>query len=908
MSTTEAPSLATAQAEAWHRLAAESVTAHLGVTMAGLSPEEAARRLSTCGPNELRRDDGPSPLALLLGQFRSLIVGLLVGAAGVSALLGEWLDAAAILAIVVLNGIIGFLQEHKAERALAALRRMTAPTARVRRGGRSLLVPAREVVPGDVLELEAGDLVPADARLVDVASFRTNEAPLTGESEPVEKSPAASGDGEVPLAERTGMVYLGTSVAAGRGTGVVVATGMQTEFGRIMELLASAGSGEVTPLQARLHALGRVLTWGSLGLVALLFGIGLARGLPAFDLFLTSVSLAVAAVPEGLPAVVTIALALGVQRMARRRALVRRLHAVETLGSTSVICSDKTGTLTVGEMTARTLWLPGRAYDVLGEGYAPLGSIHLDGRPLDASADPDLQRLLTVMVGCNGAALSEESGTWRVLGDPTEGALLAVGLKGGIAAAEVELQYGRIAEHPFDSDRKRMTVVRRHRDGGVLALVKGAPEVILDRCTGIWKGAQVEALAQDERAVIAAQAAVMAERGLRVLAAAQRVFAGADVVPASTEEVERDLVFVGLVGLADPPRPEARQAVALARRAGIRVVMITGDHPRTAGAIARELGIAESRDDVLSGLELDRLDDAGFAARVERVSVYARVTAAHKLRIVRAWKDAGAVVAMTGDGVNDAPAIRGADVGIAMGRTGTEVTKEASDMVITDDDFASIVSAVEQGRGTYGNIRKTLQYLLAGNTGELLLMTAAVLTGVPLPLMPVQLLWINLVTDGLPALCLATDPIGHDVMSSRPRPRAEPITDRSFVRGVLVTGLLTGAVTMAVYLLSLARFPVEMARAHAFSTLVYAELLRAFGARSLTVPIWRLGLASNLRLAGVVAASVVLQLALPHVGAGRILDVPAMPLQHCLLLLCAGAIPLVVLEALKLARRPEAVA
>ena len=886
-------------ARAWHVLAPDEVLRDLGTRSTGLEPAEAVARLAQHGPNELRREERVSPLRLLLGQFTSLIVGILVAAAVVSGALGEWLDASAILAIVVLNGFIGFYQEYNAERALAALKRMTAPSARVRRGGRSSQIPAREVVPGDVLELEPGDLVAADARLIEAASFQTNEAPLTGESHPVAKRAEALERDDTPLAERTNTVYLGTSVASGRAAAVVVATGMQTEFGRIMDLLATAESGERTPLQQRLHELGRILVWCSLALVALIFAIGLARGMPLLELFMTSVSLAVAAVPEGLPAIVTVALALGVQRMARRRALVRRLHAVETLGSTNVICSDKTGTLTVGEMTVRALWVPDREFEVGGEGYAPVGEITRAGAALSVSDRAAVERVLGVLVGCNSAALAQLDSEWRVIGDPTEGALLCAGLKASISSAEVETRSPRVVEHPFDSDRKRMTVVRRMAGADRCALVKGAPDVLLELCDRVDRDGHVVPLASSDRERITAQMSAMAERGLRVLAAARREL-DQDATLESAHALERELVFVGLAGMVDPPRPQAKGAVALAKRAGIRVTMITGDHPRTAGAIARELGIASSEAEVMAGGDLDRLDDEAFAGRIEDVSVYARVTAAHKLRIVRAWKGRGAVVAMTGDGVNDAPAIRGADVGLAMGRTGTEVTKEASDMVITDDDFATIVAAVEQGRGTYDNIRKTLQYLLAGNVGELFLMTSAVVFGLPLPLMPVQLLWINLATDGLPALCLATDPIERDVMLRRPRVRAESITDRSFVLGMLVTGLLTAGVALGTYLYSLGRFPVEMARAHAFTALVYAELLRSFGARSLTQPVWRVGFTSNLKLAAVVAASIGLQFSLPHLGSlGKVLDVPEMPLGHCVALFGIGVIPLAVLELAK---------
>lgn len=874
----------------------------LASSRAGLSQEVAASRLEEHGPNEVRQAAPIRPLALLIGQFRSLIVWILISAALVSGILGEWADCIAILSIVVANGLIGFYQEYNAERSLAALRRMTAPQARVRRDGRSLFIPAAEVVPGDVLELEAGDLVPADGRLLEAAALKTVEAALTGESEAVEKTATRLEREDVPLGDRRNMVFLGTSVATGKGLAFAVETGMGTEIGRIAELLAGAASEDKTPLQKRLHSFGQILVWGSLGIVGLIFALGLVRGIPVLELFLTSVSLAVAAVPEGLPAVVTIALAVGVQRMAARRALVRKLHAVETLGSANVICSDKTGTLTVGEMTVRALWTAGTTYAVTGEGYGPEGTLRAEGSELQPEREGPLRELLTVFVGCNGASLAQQDGAWKVVGDPTEGALLTAGAKLALGATDIERETPRVAEIPFDSDRKRMTVVRRRPDGSLLALTKGAPDVLLGLCTRVRDAAGVRAMTDLDRRTILAQNTAMAQRALRVLAAASRdLDPGCE--PSSAGTVERDLVFLGLAGMYDPPRSEAKSAVALARSAGIRVVMITGDHPHTALAVARELGIAGPEDIALSGTELDRLDEESLAERVERVAVYARVTAAHKLRIVHAWKARGGVVAMTGDGVNDAPAIKGADIGIAMGRSGTEVTKEASDMVITDDNFASIVAAVEEGRGIYDNIKKTMQYLLAGNVGEILLMTACVLIGLPMPLLPIQLLWINLVTDGLPALCLATDPIDPTVMKRKPRRREEQLTDRRFVGLMIATGLLTSGVALAVYLYSLGRVSQEMARDHAFTALVYAELLRSFGARSETRSVCQVGLLSNVKLALVVLASMALTFWAPHnAWLGSFLEVGPMPMVHCLVLLAVGAIPLLVLEAWKLAR------
>ncbi len=888
---------------AWHSQSVEKVLAQLGSAVTGLTSQEAAKRFAIYGPNALRQADPIRPAAILLAQFKSLIVWVLVAAALVSGIMSEWADCIAILSIVVVNGLIGFYQEYHAERSLAALRSMTAPQARVRRDGRSLSIPAAEVVPGDLIEIEAGDLVPADARVIEAAVLKTVEAALTGESEAVDKEAVCLEHEDVPLGDRRNMLFLGTSVAVGKGLAIAVETGMATEIGHIADLLTGAGGEAATPLQKRLHSFGQILVWACLGIVGLIFLFGFLRGIPLLDLFLTSVSLAVAAVPEGLPAVVTIALAVGVQRMAGRRALVRRLHAVETLGSANVICTDKTGTLTVGEMTVRALWTAGTNYEVAGEGYDPEGAIRAEGNGLPPGKESPLRELLTAFVGCNGASLERQDGVWKVIGDPTEGALLAAGAKGGLGSADIERETPRVAEIPFDSDRKRMTVIRRRTDGGFLTLGKGAPDVLLGLCTRIRDPKGVRPMTEEDRRTILAQNAAMARRALRVLAAASRdLDAGSDL--SNADAVERDLVFLGLAGMYDPPRLEAKSAVALARSAGIRVVMITGDHPHTALAVAQELGIAAEQDIALSGTELDRLDEGALEECVERIAVYARVTAAHKLRIVRAWQARGGVVAMTGDGVNDAPAIKGADIGIAMGRSGTEVTKEASDMVITDDNFASIVAAVEEGRGIYDNIKKTMQYLLAGNVGEILLMAACVLIGLPMPLLPIQLLWINLVTDGLPALCLATDPIDPTVMKRKPRRREEKLTDRGFVALMIGTGFLTAGVALAVYFYSLGRVSQEMARDHAFTVLVYAELLRSFGARSETRSVWQVGILSNLKLALVVLASMVLMFWVPHnAWLGAFLKVEPMPMHHCLVLLALGAIPLLVLEAWKLIRQ-----
>ncbi len=897
------PTSAPSAAEAWYRRPADDALTHFQSSASGLSATEAAQRLAANGPNVLTEATRIGAWQIFIGQFKSLIIWILIAAGIVSGVLGEALDAIAILAVVVLNAVIGFYQEFSAEKSIAALKAMTAPHATVQRDGQPVSVPASDIVTGDILTLAAGDVIPADGRLLESAALACVESALTGESETVAKRSAALEQADVPLADRENMVFMGTSVAAGSARAVVVATAMRTELGLIAGLIEQADADKGTPLQRRLDAFGRVLVWAALAIVAVLFGLGLLRGTALLELTMTSISLAVAAVPEGLPAVVTVALSLGVLRMARRRALVRKLAAVETLGSTSVICTDKTGTLTVGEMTARALYVAGRRYEVTGEGYGPEGNIRVEGQPTGASDAAALLELAHVLVGCNNAHIVQDGASWKAIGDPTEGALLAAGTKAGGDRERLDREWPRRQEIPFDSDRKRSAVVRQKPDGTLRVFVNGAPGPLLERCTHLYTATGVRALTDDDRAGILGVTSDMARQALRVLGSAVRDMTQAPADPLTADAVEQDLVFVGLTGMYDPPRPEAKDAIETCRAAGIRVVMITGDHPHTASAIARELGIAADAVAV-TGVDLDRMADDELRRRAPDVSVYARVTAQHKLRIVRALKAGDAVVAMTGDGVNDAPAIKGADIGIAMGRSGTDVTKQAADMIITDDNFATIVAAVEEGRGIYDNIRKTLQYLLAGNTGELLLMTGCVAANLPAPLLPIHLLWINLVTDGLPAVCLAADPIDPDVMADRPRRRSARIADRAFLRTMVFTGVLTAAVAFTVYLYGMNTGNAETARTYAFGVLVFAELLRSFGARSDSKPVWRVPLRTNLNLVAVVALSVGLQLWGQHSAMlQRVLRTSSVPLTDGMLLLAVGAIPLCGLELVKAVRR-----
>ncbi len=788
----------------------------------GLTTEEARRRLALHGPNEIQRQAVVSSWIVLARQFNSPVIWLLMGACVVSVGLGEAADAMAIVAIVILNGVIGFAQERRAERAILALRSMTAPRARVRRDGAAVEIPAAEVVPGDVLVLEAGDIVPADARLLEAQVLSTNEAPLTGESAPVEKS-IATVAADAPLAERADCVFMATAVATGTGVAEVFATGMASELGKIAHLLTTAEQGP-TPLQQRLAALSRLLLYVCLGIVAVVAVAGLWHGWSALDVLLSAVSLAVAAVPEGLPAIVTIALAVGVQRMAARHVLIRRLPAVETLGCATVICSDKTGTLTSGIMTVRELWGP----------------------------DPD--RLLFAAAACSDAELHSNEPT--SVGDPTELAILASAAERDIRRADIERSLPRVHVRPFDASRKRMSVQRT--DGRLY--VKGAAEALLPLCVRGTEGALEASMA-------------LAGRGLRVLA-----------VAVGENRDEEQLTLLGLIGMADPPRPEAIEAVAAARRAGITTVMITGDHPATAAAIARELGIL-AEGDVPSGV------------------VHARVAPEDKLAIVRRWKGRGAVVAMTGDGVNDAPALREAHIGIAMGRTGTEVTREAADMILTDDNFASIIAAVSEGRGIFDNIRKTLVYLLGGNAGELGVMLVAALAGLPLPLLPIHLLWINIVTDGLPALALVMDPTDEDVLRRPPRHPDEPMLGRSEWTYILVTGILQAGATLGVFTWALHSGTLADARNLAFSTLVFGELFRAFAARSTTRIFWQVGVFTNLRLLVVVVVSALVQVVIHTMSVTQaFFQIGALSQAQWALAVAIGFCPVTILELEKLAR------
>ncbi|MEW6522664.1 MAG: calcium-translocating P-type ATPase, SERCA-type [Bacillota bacterium] len=844
----------------WHGLDNDTVLELLGSSWEGLTSRQCRERLDRYGLNVLETGDGLPVLRILLDQFKDFMVMMLLAATAVAALLGEVADAVTIVVIVVLNAVLGFVQEYRAERSLHALKRMTAPVARALRDGAECVVPAEELVPGDIIQLGPGDRVPADARILHARALEVDQSLLTGESLPVAKHAGVLPGRELASPDWTNMVFMGTVVTQGRARGVVVATGMETEMGAIAETIEEAGTGD-TPLQRRLDHLGRYLGLACLLVCGLVVAAGITRGESWFHMFLAGVSLAVAAIPEGLPAVVTVALALGVQRMAARSAIVRRLPAVETLGCATLICSDKTGTLTKNEMTLREVTLAsGARYEVSGSGYSPEGQFSLvEGAP----AAPDLALILTAGAICNNARLLQENvrqrgriqRKWKVSGDPTEGALLVAAAKLGLDGETLSRCNPRVDELPFSAERRCMSVVVQ-RGAVRRAYIKGAPDTVMGMCSLARAGDSEHRLDAGWQRRITGQADTMAGQALRVLALAYR-----DLPATGETEIEKDAVFLGIVGLLDPPRPEAVLAVSRCRQAGIRPVMITGDHPATAAAVARETGLMTPGTGVLTGAQLDALDDPALARHLEHTSVYARVSPQHKLRLIRAFRAQGHVVAMTGDGVNDAPAVKEADIGIAMGLSGTDVTKEASDMILADDNFRTIVAAVEEGRAIYDNIRKFIRYLLSCNVGEVLVMLAAVLLGWPLPLIPMQILWVNLVTDGLPAMALGVDPADPDNMRRPPRRSEEGVFSRGLGIKIAVRGIMIAAATALTFGWCLGQTgDVARARTVAFVTLVFCQLFHVFECRSETRNVFSMGLTSNPWLVVAVTCSVAMTL------------------------------------------------
>jgi len=856
--------------KAWHTLSPAQVAAELSTNLEdGLTAGEARARLARYGPNQLPEPAAVSPWRILLAQFKSVMTALLLAAALIAFAMGDELETGAILAVLLLNALLGFVNEYRAERSVQALKGLVAPSAEVVRDGLAHQMPAAELVPGDLIAFEAGDRIPADARLVEARSLRLDESALTGESLAVDKESEAGLPVEAPLAERRSMIYLSTSVVQGRGRAIVTGTGLETEVGKISALMGSAEQ-ERTPLQQRLDGLGRYLALAALGIAALMVVTGLLRGESLLVMLESSLALAIAAVPEGLPAVVTIALALGMRRMAQRRAIVRRLAAVETLGSTHVIATDKTGTLTQNQMTVQELYLAGRKLGVSGSGYQPQGEFTSGGERLDALADPQLRLALQAGLLCNTASLEEGEGGWQVVGDPTEGALLVAAAKGGLDVEAARDAYPKVGEIPFDARERRMATVHRSpdelagsetaADASFRIFVKGAPESVLTACTRQQRGEQALALSEADRGQLWEVNTDMAGRALRVLALAYKPAQRAD------EDPFNNLIFLGFVGMMDPPRPEARESVSQCQQAGIRVVMITGDQQTTAQAIARDLGIlgdGAAGTHILDGQALDALSDAELQERAAQTAVYARVSPEHKLRIVQALQAQGQIVAMTGDGVNDAPALKAADIGVAMGRMGTDVAREAADMVLADDNFATIVAAVEQGRVVFSNVRKFVHYLFSCNLSEIFTMFISALAGWPLPLLPLQILWLNLVTDVFPALALAGEPAEPDIMR---RPPPEGVRQQrppaAFVRGIVIQGaLLTGATLAAFGWALRSSGDVRRATTVAFLTLGLAQLFHVFNSRFESGSAFGRRLFSNRAVWGAVGLTIGLQVA-----------------------------------------------
>jgi P-type Ca2+ transporter type 2C len=841
----------------WYQKQSAEVVEQLGSDLHnGLHGAEAAQRLEKNGPNELKGKPRATMLERLLAQFKDFLVLILVAASVVSAFVGEVTDSLVIVAIVILNAALGVFQESKAEKAMEALQKMAAPNSKVLRDGTIQTVPSRELVVGDIVLLEAGDYIPADVRILESMNLKVEEASLTGESVPVEKETAAL-DHEASLADRHNMGYMGTVATYGRGRAVVIGTGMNTEIGKIAEMINSF-EDQSTPLQEKLAEFGKILGILCLAVCAVVFVLGIYQGYRDGNLttdeitllFMTAVSLAVAAIPEGLPAVVTIVLAIGMQRMVKKNCIVKKLHAVETLGSTTVICSDKTGTLTQNQMTVVRLYADDELLEVSGEGYTPEGVFSKSGKGLDLSVEPGLTLLLQGSALCNDAILQTgaEDKQWKIAGDPTEGALVVVAAKAGFDRDSSNEKWPRIQEIPFDSSRKMMTTFHRMPDGSVRAFIKGAPDILLNRCTRISVRQNIAELDNAVKETIFTANSAMAKQALRVLAVGYHDFPElpSNLDPAA---IEKDLIFVGLLGMIDPPRAEVRDAVAICAKAGIRPIMITGDYRDTALAVAMNLGIAQGEHQVVTGQELNAMSQAELCKVVRKTSVFARVSPEHKVAIVEALQCNHEIAAMTGDGVNDAPALKKADIGVAMGITGTDVTKETADMVLTDDNFASIVAAVEEGRVIFANIRKFVFFLLSCNLAEIMVIFFAMLLGWPIPLLPIQLLWLNLVTDAFPALALGMEKAEPGVMEQQPRDPQEPLLNKNMKKMIVIqSGVLTFAV-LGAYYYALNKFPEDtdltMARTFAFTTMISAELLRAYTTRSEHFSVFKIGLFSN---------------------------------------------------------------
>jgi Ca2+-transporting ATPase len=914
----------------WHLMKPDDILKTLSTSRKGLSKEEAAIRLEKFGPNEIVSERKFSSLKLLLKQFTGFLMLILIFGIVVSAIVdlskNEFpLDSVVILVVVVASAILGFTQEYRAEQSIEALKKLAAPKAKALRDGAESLVESRELVPGDILLLEVGTKIPADARIVEQANLKVDEAILTGESTPIEKFAEPLKE-DVPIQDRLNMLFSSTIVTYGRAKAVVVGTAMNTEFGRIAKMMEETEKRK-TPLEERLESVGRWLGITFLVVTAVVAVTGLLRGeLDPLQMLIWAISLAIAAIPEALPIVATGSLAIGMRRMARRNAIIRRLPAVETLGCATVICSDKTGTLTKNEMTVRSIFVNNDFFDVSGVGVEPSGEFSSNGKTIDPEDESDLVKLLTVGTLCNDSQLVNENNNWRATGDTTEAAIVVAAAKGGINKEELDTASERVAEIPFESERKRMSTIHPSGDGGFIVCIKGAPEILLDLSTRYLSDGKEERLTSERRASFMKANEEMASNALRVLGIAYRALEKLPRRSPTPDEIEKDLVFIGLVGMIDPPRPEAKEAISKCKTAGIKVVMITGDHRLTAEAVARELGLLgvtslsdsdanKSRGsaplnkrvpDILTGIELDEISDKELTKIVNDIAVYARVSPEHKLRIVKALKANGHVVAMTGDGVNDAPALKNSDIGIAMGITGTDVTKEASDMVLSDDNFATIVAAVEEGRGIYDNIKKYLLYLLSSNVGEVLTLFIASLLGFPLPLLALQILWVNLTTDGLPALALSIDPPDAGLMSRPPRDPKESIFTRRIRTMILGMGALMPISVLSVFYLynpTLADSPTSpsppyvYAMTMAFTTMVMFEMFNVYVCRSDKNTLHKIGVFKNKYLNVSVILSIALQLMVIYAPFLEIaFETRDLLITDWLIVILVGCVPLVVGE------------
>ncbi|MGQ9550830.1 MAG: cation-translocating P-type ATPase [Candidatus Bathycorpusculaceae bacterium] len=875
--------------KSWHAMEVEEALRALNTEKTGLSKEEVQKRLQQYGPNELKKEKGISPIKLFIEQFKDILIIILLIATGLSIYLGEVTDAIVILAIVIACAVLGFVEEYRSEKALEALKKMTAPTAMVLRDGEEVKVDASKIVPGDIVLLYAGDKVPADARLVEAYNVKVDEAPLTGESSPVNKETSALPE-ETELTERRNMVFTGTVIVYGRGKAVVASTGMNTEFGKIAKMV-QVTEEEETPLEKRMASVGKWIGILSVAVCLIVATIGIIEGRDILQMILWGVSLAVAAVPEALPAIVTGALAVGMYRMARVNTIVRRLPAVETLGCTSVICSDKTGTMTKGEMTVQRIYVKGQAIKVSGVGYEPEGEFLLEDKKINPSSE-ELQTLLKIATLCNDAKLEKETqtGRWTIKGDPTEGALVVAAAKAGLWKEELEKDAPRIGEIPFSSERKCMTTVHIFSGKRKTAFMKGAPEIVLSKCTRILVNGKVRKITEEDQTKILKINEAMALQALRNLGFAFKELP--ESVSTFDERIEKDMIFVGIMGMIDPPREEVKDAINLCRNAGIKVVMVTGDHKLTAIAVAKELNLLgedELEGKVLTGGEMDKITDEQLKETVENIVIYARVSPEHKMRIVKAWKAKGHIVAMTGDGVNDAPALKMSDIGVAMGITGTEVTKEASDMVLTDDNFASIVKAVKEGREIYDNIKKYLTYLLRCNVMEILVMFIA-MVGVPysaglqehepgsvVALTAIQLLWVNLTTDGLPALALGVDPGDPDLMERKPRDPNESVFTLDVKVYLTVVPIIMATLLLFGYFYYKPwenASQLTEARTQLLTAMILMELANAVSARSLKYPVFKVGVFKNKFLWYAILSSFALQLVILYMpGAQALFDV-----------------------------------